>query len=980
MAKNHFTNRFVLCSLFACMTPGSPAFGSTGAINRFEITPTVMYVREDGKLKQVLNVTIEKTGKTVDGRITMRAGGRETVFQLGKIAPGLGTYTINIPEVKASTPATFTLRAGSAIRSYDATLEPHRKWTVHLFHHSHTDIGYTKLQTTVIDEHVENLDSVIEYCHQTDSYPDDAKFRWNVEITWSLKHFIARSPESRVRELMDLVKAGRVELGAWYLQMTDLYSHEELIRNIYLAREISDRYGVNIVSAMQNDVNGYSWGVPQVMHRFGVKYFSVGINATRSVAPLNRPCAFWWESIDGSRVLTWNAEHYHFANIDLAIHEGLDVCVPKVSEYLKHLEKRGDYPYDITALNISGWIADNCPPGRNLSDIVREWNSRYESPKLRLSTMRDYFETFEKRYGDSIPTYKLGWPDYWTDGVASSSFETGLNRIAQSDLISAEKLSALTATINPGFLYPGREITETYNQSMLYDEHTWGAHNSIEEPYSELARGQWAVKSSYAYEAREHSRTLLTRGMKAFAENIPAEGAFSFAVFNPLSWERTDVASISLPQPLTDKKGEFVLVDRRTNEEIPFQLADDHTLVFTAGKVPSLGYAVYAIRTGRAPSPAETAAPAEKGVLENRFYRVTLDPVTGGITSIYDKELHTELVDSSCPYRLNQYIYENPVKDRAAVDNMKERAKFIRYSPASAAFDALSFGPAASSVTARTTAKPCPAITQQVILPEDVKRIDIVNTLTKNEVLDTEAVYWAFPFAVPGGRFRIEVADGAMCPETEQLPKTTRDWMAAQQWVEIAGKDFSVVWSAIEAPLVQFCDINTGKWSRKLEFTNTTFFSWPMNNYWFTNFKASQGGIVTFRYSITSRSGGADDLASSRFGWECHSPLVTAWLPEGNRGSLSASGDGLLTADSPNVIIQAFKRAEDGNGYIVRLRELSGKNTQTRLSSPLIPESARGTLTDITERDIQPLTYSGGAFVVPVKAYGIETVRITSGK
>ncbi len=50
---------------------------------------------------------------------------------------------------------------------------------------------------------------------------------------------------------------------------------------------------------------------------------------------------------------------------------------------------------------------------------------------------------------------------------------------------------------------------------MLYDEHTWGAWNSIDDPGSELARGQWAVKSAYAYKAHEASRTLLRRGMEA---------------------------------------------------------------------------------------------------------------------------------------------------------------------------------------------------------------------------------------------------------------------------------------------------------------------------------------------------------------------------------------------------------------------------------------------------------------------------------
>ena len=971
-----FTQIFPI-AVFAGLLMCGLANAAPPVISRFEVAPTVLFVRENGELCQVLNAAIENGGKAVDGRIVMRVKEKETVFPLGNIAPGAKTYTLHIPELKEPASATFTLRAGGETKKCEAALSPHRKWTIYLFHHSHSDIGYTELQSRITSNHVAYLDSVIEYCRQTDSYPDDAKFRWNVEITWSLQNYMAQRPESKVRELMDLVKAGRVEVTAWYLNMSDGFSHEELIRNAYLAREISNKYGVEIISAMNNDVNGFGWGVPQVLSRSGVKYFNTGINETRSLAPLDRPCAFRWEAADGSKVLHWNGEHYLYANGDLLIHEGADTCAPKVSAYLDRLEKRGDYPYDITAMNIGAWLTDNCPPGRGLSDVIREWNTRYEYPKLRLALIHEYFEELEKRYGEKIPTYKLGWPDYWTDGVGSTAFETGLNRAAHSDLISAEKVNALASGVDPGFIYPSKDINDTYDQSMLYDEHTWGAYNSISEPWSELARGQWAIKSAYAYRAREQSRTLLNRGMAMLARNIPADGEFLFAVFNPLSWERTDLARISLPQPLIDRNGAFMLTDLRTGKDVPFQVLDRSTLLFTARDVPSLGYAVFAVRTeGAAPRKAD--APGANGVLENRFYRVTLDPVTGGITSIYDKELNAELADSANPYRLNQYVYENPVGGRAAVDNMKERAKFNRYSPSSATFDTVAAGPAQRSLTARTTAKPCPVITQQVILPEDVKRIDIVNTITKDEVLDSEAIYWAFPFAVPGGKFRIEVADGAMCPETEQLPKTTRDWMAVQNWVEIAGKDYSVVWSPLEAPLVQFCDINTGKWLRKLEFPNAALFSYAMNNYWMTNFKAGQGGMVTFRYSITSRKGGADDLASSRFGWECQTPFDMVWLSKGSRGKLSGSGQQLFNMNAPNVIVQTVKRAEDGRGLIVRLRELSGKDTDVRFSSPVFPTGAKGMQTDIAERDIHPFQSTGGEFTVPVKAYAIETVRIVT--
>jgi hypothetical protein len=195
--------------------------------------------------------------------------------------------------------------------------------------------------------------------------------------------------------------------------------------------------------------------------------------------------------------------------------------------------------------------------------------------------------------------------------------------------------------------------------------------------------------------------------------------------------------------------------------------------------------------------------------------------------------------------------------------------------------------------------------------------------------------------AGPGVRF--EISDADMAPESEQLPGTTRDWHTVQHWVEFAGRDARVVWSPVEAPLVEFGDINTGKWLTKLDLTNAWVFSYAINNYWMTNFKASQEGRIPLRYALTSGrpapsaegTGGSDRVASSRFGWEVHTPLAAAWLPAKNTGRLTAPAQSLLSVDAPNVIVQAFMLDADGTP-VVRLREVGGKAVEVRVSTPAL--------------------------------------------
>lgn len=1004
----------VLMGLTSQAGAGAPA--TPVAKPTLEVVPTVFLVRDGVAIKQVVRLIVDYPGpKEAEAAVRAWTAGKPISLDATSLAlkPGRNVFEIRLPEAAKPVKARFEVKIGAAVLGREVALVPQRRWSVYLFHHSHTDIGYTELQTRIARNHVEYLDSVIDYCDQTKDYPDDAKFRWNIEVSWALQNFIKERPEARVRRLAELIKAGRVELSGLYLNQSDSFSHEELIRSVDLAREYGRTYGFDVRAAMNNDVTGFSWALPQVFARAGIRYFATGINETRSRAPLRRPNAFWWESPDGSRILHWNGEHYLFGNYELLLHETIDRSAPKVGDYLAKLEARGDYPYDLIAFNVGAWVTDNCPPGRGLSDRVREWNELYVSPRLRLATMSEFFERLEKSYGSSLPVHKLGWPDYWTDGVASTSFETGLNRLTHSDLVSAEKTSALAAKLDlaKAFRFPGDQIRDAYDLAMLYDEHTWGAWNSIDEPWSELARSQWAVKSAFAYKAREASRTLLRRGTEALARLISADGDHEFAVFNPLSWPRTDVVRVALPAgPLREAKGRLRVVDRRTGSDAKFQMMGDDALLVLAPNVPSMGYAVFAVKAGEAPgAPAQSPGPAadiQGNTIENRFYRVTVDPKTGGLSSLFDKELGRELVDASCPYPLNTYIYEQPEGGRKAVDDMTKRATFNRWTPQDARIEAGWRGPVASSLVVRSSPKMCAALEQRIVLYDDVKRIDLVNVLDKEETFSPEAVYFAFPFAVgpglpgafssklgpvssplrdqrpeegvsarPGPNVRFEIADADMAPGTEQLPGTTLDWHTVQHWVEFAGKDARVVWSPVETPLVQFGDINTGKWLTKLDLTNAWVFSYAMNNYWMTNFKASQEGRVEFRYSLTSLPPGAaaavsasDRVSSTHFGWEVHTPLAVAWLPARNKGRLNTSQETFLSVNRPNVIVQALWLDADGIP-VARLREVAGEATEARLASAFF-------LGFTTRRMGNSESVEVESIPVRLKPFEIQTVRL----
>ena len=966
----------ILAGILVLAAAGPLSAGPAAKI-KIDVRPTVLFVAEGDAIKQRIDVAVDYDGPAAPAKVEVSGFRKPIVLTVDSLAPGRTVLSVFIPDLLKAAKTSFTVTAGKAKISRDVTLAPQRKWTVYLLPHSHTDIGYTDLQTRVAKNHAEYLDSVIDFCKATDNYPDEAKFRWNIEVSWSLQNFLRTRPADKIAELVALLKAGRVELSAWYLNQSDGFSHEELVRSVALSSELSRTYGFPLRAAMNNDVTGFSWAAPQILSQVGVKYFSTGINEDRSRAPLRRPNPFYWESPSGDKVLHWNGEHYLFANYDLNLHDEYEKSFPKVVDYLTKLQARGDYPYDSIAFHISGYVTDNCPPRKVLSDRVREWNAKWAYPKLRLATMSEFFSAFEKKNAKTVPVYKKGWPDYWTDGVGSTSFETGINRQAHSDIAAAETWSTAAGLIDKTFAFPRDEIREAYEQNMLYDEHTWGASNSISDPESEFARGQWAIKSGYAYKAREIGRTLQNRALTAITRRIPNTEAFAFAVFNPLSWDRTEIVRLALPPALVEKAGKFRLIEKKSGAEISCQIVEKTTLLFQANDVPSLGYSVYVVEPGVLPVPPAPSAAIGPNTIENKFFKVVVDPASGGIASLIDKETGFELVDRKTAYTLNQFVYENPEGGRKAVDDRTQRAKFARFSPVAATMAPGLRGPGASSLVVTSKTFRHPEVRQEIVLYDGIKRIDIIDRLKKEETYDPEAAYFVFPFRVEGGRFRFEIADGTMVPEADQLPGTTRDWQAVQNWVELAGAKTAVVWSPIEAPLVQFGDINTGKWLKTLEIKNGMLASYALNNYWYTNFKAAQGGTLVFRYALTSRSGAADAVRSTRFGWEAHSPLAAAWLPEKNKGSLPADAMSFFRADAANVLIQAVKPAAGGEGIAVRLREIGGTAADVHLTSPLLTaETVTFTVTDIAETPANTFKVVPRSIFFPAKPFGLHTVVI----
>jgi alpha-mannosidase len=94
------------------------------------------------------------------------------------------------------------------------------------------------------------------------------------------------------------------------------------------------------------------------------------------------------------------------------------------------------------------------------------------------------------------------------------------------------------------------------------------------------------------------------------------------------------------------------------------------------------------------------------------------------------------------------------------------------------------------------------------------------------------------------------------------------------------------------------------------------------------------------------------------------------------RGALAA-GDShsLVEVESPQVVVEAIKRAEDSGAVIIRIYEAWGGHCRTRLSTSF--PATKAFLCDLLERNREELPIRDGHVVLELAPFKILTLKLT---
>ena len=788
--------------------------------------------------------------------------------------------SLEVPAVDRQTVVPVAFELAGARYEAEVAVNPVEPLTIWLIHHTHLDIGYTHVQEEVERLQWDHLEKALRLGAASESLPPEARFVWHPEGIWAVETYLENHGPEENERLLEGIRRGWIHLDALHTNLlTGIATGEGLIRALEPGQRLAERAGVSIRSAMFTDIPGFAWGLVPILAGAGVRYLSVGPNRWHRIGSFlstwgDRP--FWWESPNGKdRLLVWvHGEGYSLFHTGLGYeHLETRLDADHVLTAVDRLRERG-WKYPIAALryNIG---SDNGPPDPTLSETVRAWNERYESPRLAIGSSERVLAELEACCGEQLPVVRGDLTGYWEDGAASSARETQSIRHTAEWLVAAEALAAMTRSV----LDP-EQVYSAWRQVLLYYEHTWGAWNSISEPDAEFVRRQWTRKQEFAREAARQTNELVsaTLGQRIESESgggaapETAEASGMIEIVNVLAWTRSDVVILDR----TAAREASGVVDE-DGVSLPFQRLDDGGIAFRSPPVP--GFAtrqVQLVRGGGTSDEANESARhsrvrADAGsriVLDNGVIQLGLDPFTGRIVSL-------RRVDGSGSSRnlvpvgeaLAEWLYvpgRNPATAQPAGGGSVEVT------------DA---GPLVwRAVLRREAPGTRDGLSTTIRLVAGSDRLEIEVRFDKERSLEPEAVLLRFPAAISEASTECMIggAWGPFRAGTDQAPGANRNYYTVERWADLHDNAGGITLVSVDAPLVQLGSLGSDPivtgWREQVD-PAPVLYSYLMNNYWETNYRAEQEGPHAIRYVLRPHAG-FDVTATERVGLEAAHPLL----------------------------------------------------------------------------------------------------------
>ena len=781
------------------------------------------------------------------------------------------------------------------------------------------------------------------------------------------------------KQIAQRVKEGRWEIvgGMWVEPDLNLPGGEALVRQLLVGQKVfHDLYGVTARIGWNPDSFGYNWQLPQIYKRSGMDFFvtqKMHWNDTNQL-PFR---LFWWQSPDGSKVLTYFPTDYAWTNVNPT----------RLSADFAESAQRN--PGLTEHLDLYGVGDHGGGPTREMLDQADHWigaNAQRGAamPTMRFGTAQQFFDSVQPKLNADSPTWnydriaqgytapqpeaagKIGIPT-WKDelyfeyhrGVYTTQAKHKWNmRHSEQATLETEKISALAWLY--GAKYPQSELTENWKKISFNQFHDLAAGSGIAVIYRDAQKDYDEVFHSDQLMTLDALGTILPRIDTAKAHRATAP----IVVLNPLPWERSELVSIPdaiLPQEDLsgwDANGPIVTSIAKTNRMMIVRVpAVGYTTVnlspFCAGpgpqSCPRLGL------TG--PTIFETDSAF---IIATDKMKVSIDRASGCLSSVqmhHESNPWTELMaPAACGNQLQAFEDKPKNYDAWNVDpGTLDKSPTIIDKVDS--IKVVADGPLRKTVRIERTWQSS-HFTQDISLDAGADMVVVDTTVDWHEA--HVLLKAAFPLAATSAKATYEIPFGAI------QRSTSRDntWTKAQFEVP------ALKWADLGDDKQGVSIINDAKYGydalgNTLRLTLLRSPTWPDPD--------ADRGIQHFRYAIYPHTGAWQQAETGHRAYEFNQPLV-AEQTFSHPGSLPSVHSFVSLEGAPNVILTAVKKAEDADALVFRMYDSTGGGGTVKLHIP--PGASSATLTNLMEKpEGGALPVENDTVTVAVKPWEIVTVE-----
>ena len=742
--------------------------------------------------------------------------------------------------------------------------------------------------------------------------------------------------KERYPELYDQIKE-RVkekrwepEGGMWVEADCNLTSGESLVRQFMHGKKFfKEEFGVDNRILWLPDVFGYSGALPQIMKKCGIDYFMTTKLAWNQFNKIPYD-TMMWRGIDGSEVLTHlittlgvnQPIHDFFTTYNGMLHP--DAIM---GGWMRYQNK--DINNDI--LISYGYGDGGGGPTREMLETSKRMEKGIKGiPMVRQEFARTYFDELKERVEDNprLPVWEGEFYfEYHRGTLTSMGRNKRSNRKSELGLMDLELLAVLAGD---KVSYPTEELDAMWKKVLINQFHDILPGSAIHEVYE-------VTKQEYAEIAAE-LKALIGEREKALLES--GDG---ITIFNTTGNQRNDVVSLGA----CDAE---VLYDGDGNAW-PVQQTADGAVVYVEN-LPSKGYQTFT-KGHKESTDGEAESPfclVNDHCLETPFYTVRLD-AQGLFTSIYDKENDREVVREGERLNLMRMYEDKPMYyDNWDIDifytekywdiDSVERMEWVEMGPVRAA---LEIERKASKST----------ICHTIYFYSDSRRIDFRTHVDWKEHQTLLKVH--FPVDVHTDEATFDVKFGNLTRKTHQNTSwdVARFESCGQKWIDVSEGHYGV-------SLLNDCKYGHSVKDSNMALTliKSGIEPNPVSD-------QEEHEILYALYPHTENWRAAGTVAES---YNLNQPAL---VMEGNAPEGRFS---LVSVDQPNVILETVKKAEDGQGTIVRMYESENARTKVKMTFNRAFEKAY--ICNLLEEVEQEAKVTGNEVEFVIKPYEVVTVKL----